>query len=112
MNSLLRLGKELDALTREYDFGDYSDLEHALSTLIPVWAETRKDFLSLVQEKEGRRMRVYISNLGEYGEYRVPGPKGKEEAGAYYTSDRDDAIATARLMYGEEVEIRFRGRKT
>jgi len=39
---------------------------------------------------------VVIKFDGE--EYRVPGPKGSE-AEAYYTSDKQDAIGTARLMW-------------
>ena len=32
------------------------------------------------------------------GEFRVPAPNGKE-AGAYYTDDKEDAIASAKAMY-------------
>ena len=41
------------------------------------------------------------------GEHRVPGPE-KTEAQAYYTDDRDDAIWTARSIFGRDVEIKFR----
>lgn len=43
------------------------------------------------------------------GEYRVPGPDGRE-ACAYYTDDKDDAIGTANAMYApREIRIRWRG---
>lgn len=42
------------------------------------------------------------------GEYRVPGPDGREET-AYYTDDRKDAIGTAVVMYkSRDINIRFR----
>ena len=41
------------------------------------------------------------------GEHRVPGPDGTE-AQAYYTDDRQDAIETARSIYGPRVSLRFR----
>ncbi len=42
------------------------------------------------------------------GEYRVPGPAGKEEAAAYYTDDRQDAIGTAKAMYGADAVLKFK----
>ncbi len=47
-----------------------------------------------------RMKRVVITNTD--GEYRVPGPDGRE-ATAYYTDDRADAIATCRLMYAPRI---------
>ena len=41
---------------------------------------------------------VKIAFIRDDMEYRVPAPNGKER-GAYYTNDRDDALATARHMY-------------
>jgi hypothetical protein len=82
--------------------GKMDDYIEAAEEVIEVYAGMRSG---------AKTKTIIISNPGEYGEYRVPGPKGKEEAGAYYTNDRGDAIATAKLMYGEEVEIRFRGRR-
>ena len=40
---------------------------------------------------------------GSYGyEYRVPSPDDREAA-AYYTDDKDDAVATARMMWGYQL---------
>lgn len=47
-----------------------------------------------------------IKNLN-YNEYRVPGKKGTE-ASAYYTDDKEDAIATAKAEHGKNVVIKFR----
>lgn len=38
----------------------------------------------------------------DYEEYRVPGKNGKE-ASAYYTSDKRDALGTAKEIYGYEI---------
>jgi hypothetical protein len=43
------------------------------------------------------------------GEYRVPGP-AKTEAQAYYTDDLDDALATAKLMYGGKILVKIKQR--
>lgn len=43
----------------------------------------------------------------DYNEYRVPG-KVNNEAQAYYTDDKEDAIDTAKLIHGEDVKITFR----
>lgn len=43
------------------------------------------------------------------GEFRVPGPDGRE-ASAYYTDDRTDAVNTARHMHGAHIIPRFRKR--
>lgn len=40
-------------------------------------------------------------------EYRVPGPSGSE-AQAYYTNDREDALGTARVVWGSTVSIRIK----
>lgn len=50
-------------------------------------------------------IRVIIIFDGD--EYRVPGPKGTE-AQAYYTDDREDAIGTAKLVYGTETVVKIR----
>jgi hypothetical protein len=42
------------------------------------------------------------------GEFRVPGPAGKEEAGACYTDDKQDAVGTAKAMYGADVVCKFK----
>jgi hypothetical protein len=41
------------------------------------------------------------------GEFRVPAKDGYED-GAYYSDDKEDAIAVAVEMYGQDVEIKFR----
>lgn len=41
-------------------------------------------------------------------EYRVPGfskNRNKEEAEAYYTDDKDDALGTCQLMHGVKPEL-------
>lgn len=43
-------------------------------------------------------------------EFRVPGP-GKTESSAYYTDDREDAIGTARAMWGKDVQFSFRTKR-
>lgn len=49
---------------------------------------------------------VRIKYNREYGEYRVPGNNPRrEEASASYTDDAEDAIGTASLMYGANVDI-------
>jgi hypothetical protein len=47
-----------------------------------------------------------VKNIG-LNEYRVPGKKGTE-ASAYYTDDKDDAIATAKAEHGRNIVIKFR----
>jgi len=42
----------------------------------------------------------------ENDEYRVPGPE-KTEAQAYYTDDKEDAIATAKIIHGKKIEIKI-----
>lgn len=42
-----------------------------------------------------------------WGEYRVPGPKGTE-AQAYYTDDREDAVGTAKAIYGQDTKVKFK----
>lgn len=49
--------------------------------------------------------RITIRFDGE--EYRVPGPNGTEEQ-AYYTNDKDDAIGTARLVFGPDVVTKIK----
>ena len=50
-------------------------------------------------------MKIVIRFDGE--EYRVPGPEGTE-AQAHYTDDREDAIGTAKVVFGSDVTISFR----
>lgn len=40
-------------------------------------------------------------------EYRVPGPD-RTEAQARYTNDREDAIGTAKMVFGPDVKITFK----
>lgn len=41
------------------------------------------------------------------GEYRVPSEDGYED-GAYYTDDKEDAVAVAKKVFGDNVEIKYR----
>lgn len=41
------------------------------------------------------------------GEYRVPADDGFED-GAHYTDDKDDAIAVAKKVFGDNVQIKYR----
>lgn len=41
-------------------------------------------------------------------EYRVPGKNQKREAEAYYTNDRRDAVQTALLIHGTNINIKVR----
>ena len=50
---------------------------------------------------------VTIAYNPDYDEYRVPAPDGREE-GAYYTNWKDDAVDTAKVMYGGAPTIRFK----
>jgi hypothetical protein len=53
---------------------------------------------------------VRIKYKKECNEYRVPtgsGLRHNAEATAYYTDDKNDAINTARAVYGQEVQIKF-----
>ena len=50
---------------------------------------------------------VIVIRFDDTGEHRVPGPDGSE-AQAYYASDREDAIDTAREIYGAGAVLRFR----
>ena len=50
---------------------------------------------------------VTIKYSRQWEEYQVPGPDGTE-AQVCYTDDKDDAIGTAKAIYGGEVEIKFR----
>lgn len=42
-----------------------------------------------------------------YDEYRVPAPDG-QEAGAYYTDDKQDAIDTLQAMHGQGARYRIK----
>ena len=52
-------------------------------------------------------MAITITIRYDGEEYRIPGPD-RTEAQACYTDDREDAIGTARAVYGENVKITFR----
>lgn len=41
-------------------------------------------------------------------EYRVPGINSAREAEAYYTNDRDDALATAGHIHGHGLKIKIK----
>jgi hypothetical protein len=41
------------------------------------------------------------------GEYRVPAEDGYED-GAYYTDDKEDAVSTAKKVFGDDATIKFR----
>ncbi len=49
---------------------------------------------------------IVVTYCLEYAEYRVPGPDATE-AQAYYTQDKDDAIDTAKAIFGANVKIEF-----
>jgi len=51
-------------------------------------------------------MRTITVTFDHY-DYRVPAPDGREAA-AYYTDWKDDVRDTAKQMWGEEVNVRFR----
>lgn len=52
-----------------------------------------------------------VVHKNEYGEYEVPcsdidgWPDYEDDDGMYYTDDRDDAIATAQSIYGDDVVL-------
>ena len=49
-------------------------------------------------------MKYLFINKDLDGEYRIPAPDGGE-AGAAYTSDKEDALDTARAMHGDAITI-------
>ena len=49
-------------------------------------------------------MKIIIRYDESYDEYRVPGPDGTDEQ-IYFTSDEEDAIDTAKVIFGKDVEI-------
>lgn len=49
---------------------------------------------------------IVITYSDEYNEYRVPGPDATE-AQAYYTDDKEDAVDTAKAIFGAAVGIEF-----
>lgn len=53
------------------------------------------------------KLQTIIITLNDDDEYRVPGPK-RTEAQAYYTNDREDALNTARHIYGDAVILRIK----
>jgi len=63
-----------------------------------------KRMIELAGINEGKS--ITIQNNYD-GEYRVPGPKGNE-AQAYYTDDKQDAIDTAKKVWGNDVNIKFK----
>lgn len=56
----------------------------------------------LMHNEETTRKEVTIRK-NDFDEYEVP-----DGDDFYHTDDRDDAVATACLLYGAEVTIRFR----
>lgn len=63
-----------------------------------------EDFRKNESMNEGN-MKVTIEKAD--GEYRVPAEDGYEN-GAHYTDDKEDAIAVAKKVFGDDVEIKFR----
>jgi len=61
----------------------------------------------MVAKKKIEPKTITICKNVTYGEYRVPGRKGTE-ASAYYTDDKEDAVATAKAEHGKNVVIKFR----
>jgi hypothetical protein len=61
----------------------------------------------MVTKKKTEPKTITIRKNVMYGEYRVPGKKGTE-ASAYYTDDKEDAVATAKAEHGKNVVIKFR----
>lgn len=57
---------------------------------------------------QSRNKAITIQYNRTVDEYRVPGPKGKEETGAYYTDIREDAIGTAKAMYGGNINVKIK----
>ncbi len=57
--------------------------------------------------KKTENKTVWITKHVGYNEYRVPGKKGTE-ASAYYTDDKEDAIATAKAEHGKNITIKFK----
>lgn len=51
---------------------------------------------------------IIITYSRAYEEYRVPGLNPKREVEAYYTSDKDDALATAGMIHGPHVILKIR----
>lgn len=53
--------------------------------------------------------KITIQYSRSWQEYRVPaGPQGLADASIYYTSDRQDALDTARKIHGSDAEIKIR----
>ena len=52
-------------------------------------------------------MTTITIRFDDTGEHRVPGP-AKTEAQAYYTDDREDAVGTARHVFGQDVVCKFK----
>ena len=61
----------------------------------------------MVTKKKTEPKTITIRKNVTYGEYRVPGRKSTEAA-AYYTDDKEDAVATAKAEHGKNVVIKFR----
>lgn len=49
------------------------------------------------------RANVTTIRINDFDEYEVP-----DGSDTYYTDDREDAIATARVIHGADVKITFR----
>jgi hypothetical protein len=58
-------------------------------------------------KKQTDKKTIVIKKSTVYNEYRVPGKKDME-ASAYYTDDKEDAIATAKAEHGKDIIIKFR----
>ena len=52
-------------------------------------------------------MNTIIIKKDSNNEYRVPGPK-ETEAQAYYTEDKEDAINTAKFVFGNDVKLKIK----
>lgn len=64
-----------------------------------------KDLFEKRMQPLGKPRVVWIKTDGY--EYRVPSPDGRDEA-AYFTTDKEDAIVTAKEMHGSEIGIKMR----
>jgi len=50
-------------------------------------------------------MNIILIKKNEYGEFELPAPTTDE---IYFTDDQDDAIGTAKIIYGDNTECIFR----
>ena len=54
----------------------------------------------------GDKPRVIIVYSLAWAEYQVPGPDNTEDQ-IYFTDDKEDAIDTAKAIFGTDIEIEF-----